>query len=438
MSRAKSLKRSALRRRTASMLGISAAFSIGALLSASPAHAAALNCSNAAFAAGPGGNTLTITAPDDAANDTVTIGRTAAGDITVGGQSGVTGCVGGGITANVSNTAAIIFTQATDNAETLATTIELTNGTFGTIDWTWGTNFPSAGNDTVTITGSTGNDSIMLGTHPTDTAIGAAVDLNNDGNPDLLNLQTDFPDAADVVTVNGGDGDDTVSGAGFGALTNSFTKDAATPADGGFTVNGDAGNDTLTGGTANDNILGLAGNDILNGAAGIDFVSGGADNDTLNGGTGADGDADCDGAAPELTGGAGNDVINGGEGNDDICGDAGNDTLAGDSGNDFIRGGADNDTVNEGSGSSGADSINADAGNNIIDYSARSNPVTITTSGASNDGESDEQDSVTLGVTDSLLLGSGNASYTNDGNVDQTVAGGCTTAWSTVAPAMML
>ena len=57
-----------------------------------------------------------------------------------------------------------------------------------------------------------------------------------------------------------------------------------------YTVNGNNGNDTITGGdhTSGDSLTGGLGNDTINGAVGNDFLVGGAGDDTVSGGAGDD------------------------------------------------------------------------------------------------------------------------------------------------------
>ena len=77
-----------------------------------------------------------------------------------------------------------------------------------------------------------------------------------------------------VVTMNLGDGDDTVT-------TPSSTYR-------GFVLNGGEGSDVLNGGDKKDTFDGGAGNDTLNGAAGNDYLNGGTGADRFNGGAGID------------------------------------------------------------------------------------------------------------------------------------------------------
>ena len=86
---------------------------------------------------------------------------------------------------------------------------------------------------------------------------------------------------------------------------------------GGITIDGGAGNDTIGGGAGNDHLIGGIGNDVLSGLDGNDTLEGGAGNDTLYGGAGndtLDGGADND----RLIGGAGDDTITGGQGIDTV------------------------------------------------------------------------------------------------------------------------
>jgi Ca2+-binding RTX toxin-like protein len=97
------------------------------------------------------------------------------------------------------------------------------------------------------------------------------------------------------LTVNAGDGNDTVS--------------VNTTALASVTVNGDAGNDTINGSAENDILNGGADNDTLNGGAGNDRLTGNTQTDTFNGDAGND--------VMVWNNGDGNDVMNGGAGGGD-------------------------------------------------------------------------------------------------------------------------
>ncbi|MFM9962800.1 MAG: Calx-beta domain-containing protein [Planctomycetaceae bacterium] len=153
------------------------------------------------------------------------------------------------------------------------------------------------------------------------------------------------------VVVNGGDGNDFISGQG--ALLGGVR----------LAINGENGNDTLVGTEGDDTILAGLGNDAVNGRAGNDIISGIDGNDTLAGGLGND----------TISGGIGNDFLTGQAGDDDITAGSGNDTLRGFEGNDTLQGQAGNDALNgmDGDdsilGGTGLDSISGGAGNDVLD-----------------------------------------------------------------------
>ena len=250
---------------------------------------------------------------------------------------------------------------------------------------------------------------------------------------DLTGVTAANFDVALTVTVNGGDGSDTILGSEFadslvggngadsitGALADDSLDgsngndtigggvgdDSILGGDGADSIHGDAGDDTVVAGNGADQVFGDAGLDSLSGGDGSDTLNGDADNDTLSGDNGNDsllGGADND----SIFGGTGNDTVSGGDGldtlsggadNDSMNGDAGTDSVDGDSGNDVLNGGTDNDTINAGSGN---DTVNGDAGNDLL------------FGGAGND-------SIVGGLDDDTALGqSGNDTLVGDGGVD--------------------
>ena len=157
--------------------------------------------------------------------------------------------------------------------------------------------------DTVTVNGTGGNDQIQIVASGTSVSvIGLAEQVNITGL-----------DAGDVLAINGGNGNDTISVDEF---------NGAMPA---ARLFGGAGNDILTGGSGNDQLVGGAGNDQLFGKGGDDLLFGGDGNDTLTGGTGSD----------QMFGEAGNDrmIWNPGEGTDLMEGGDGIDTAEVNGGN---------------------------------------------------------------------------------------------------------
>lgn len=97
----------------------------------------------------------------------------------------------------------------------------------------------------------------------------------------------------EAVTVNGGDGDNSLTATGFSGVL------------------------TLDGGEGDDELRSGPGRDLLFGKAGDDLLSAGGGNDVLEGGNGGD----------ELHGGDGNDQLRGGTGDDTCGGGAGADSL---------------------------------------------------------------------------------------------------------------
>jgi Ca2+-binding RTX toxin-like protein len=133
--------------------------------------------------------------------------------------------------------------------------------------------------DQVTVNGTASNDQIsVLGSGTSVAVLGLAEQVN-----------IDHADASDLLTINGGAGNDTIS--------------AATLPSGiiGLTIDGGAGNDTITGSQGNDTLLGGDGNDTIIGGRGNDVALLGNGNDTF--------------------------VWNPGDGSDTVEGQAGTDTL---------------------------------------------------------------------------------------------------------------
>ena len=96
-----------------------------------------------------------------------------------------------------------------------------------------------------------------------------------------------------------------------------------------MTIDGGSGNDLLTGGGGRNVIIGGTGNDILYGDGGDDVLLGGDGNDDLFGGSGND----------VLVGGNGSDILDGGTGRDVLIGSQDEDTLDGGNDEDILIGG---------------------------------------------------------------------------------------------------
>ncbi|EEE35189.1 hemolysin-type calcium-binding protein [Rhodobacteraceae bacterium KLH11] len=179
------------------------------------------------------------------------------------------------------------------------------------------------------LSGGAGNDTLLGGSSGDILIGGAGADtLQGNGGDDTL-----FIDAADLASgnVQGGDGYDTARIMGSDDVTLILAHhglEAAFGGDGSDTISGAGltdnttlyggdGDDTITGGNGDDELFGDTGNDQINGGDGGDTIFGGTGADTINGDKGAD----------TLLGGTGNDTLNGGMGHDYINGGDGNDIL---------------------------------------------------------------------------------------------------------------
>jgi Ca2+-binding RTX toxin-like protein len=238
---------------------------------------------------------------------------------------------------------------------------------------------PANGTFTVIVNGGDGNDSLTVLAHHDEVA---AVTLDGGPGDDILT----GADSND--TLNGGDGDDRLVGAaGADVLNGGAGNDTLVwnNGDGSDTLNGDAGNDvtevngepttgdvfslepnagrikfertnlkmfTLDASTERFQVNGLGGDDSVtahDGVGALTLLS-------VDGGTGAD----------TITGSDGPDLILGGEGNDVLNGGGGDDRLVGDRGNDTMNGGAGDDTLVWNNGD-GTDVANGDDGRDDIE-----------------------------------------------------------------------
>jgi Ca2+-binding RTX toxin-like protein len=144
--------------------------------------------------------------------------------------------------------------------------------------------------DVITVLGTSGDDSIFAGVN--------GVSVNADGDADIT-----FATAPAALEIRGLDGHNRISGRGGSGAGSSFPGVLNLFA-------GDFG-DSLTGGLGKDTLNGGLGADVLDGREGNDVLLGGGANDLLNGGDGGD----------QLTGGAGADGLTGGAGDDTMYAD---------------------------------------------------------------------------------------------------------------------
>jgi Ca2+-binding RTX toxin-like protein len=191
------------------------------------------------------------------------------------------------------------------------------------------------GDDHISIRRSSGYTVVTINGTATATTSNELRIYGNGGNDEIFVDINDDP--ADVkITLDGGDGDDVISGGFGGERVYAGTGDDTIVGNGGKdTVYGEAGNDSIRGGGSSDLIDGGEGYDTLRGDAGNDNIAGGANPDRLRGSDGND----------RLDGGGGRDIIAGEAGDDTLLGGTGDDVIHGGAGVDDLRGGRDFDQI---------------------------------------------------------------------------------------------
>jgi Ca2+-binding RTX toxin-like protein len=217
----------------------------------------------------------------------------------------------------------------------------------------------------------------------------------NDGAPG----EGDFV-KTDVENAIGGSGNDTMLG---GALANVLIGGA-----GHDSIDGEGGNDTLDGGDGDDSLAGGAGTDIITYAGRVEPVTVTLDGLSGDGAVGEDDTVRSD--VETVVGGSGDDLLIGSPANDTLWGGPGDDTLHGEAGADVLNG-DDGDDLLE--GGAGGDTHTGGAGLDTADYTARIASVTVDLDGASDDGETAENDNVRPDV-ERLLGGSGDDTLTGN------------------------
>ena len=277
------------------------------------------------------------------------------------------------------------------------------------------------GDGTDTLSGGDGSDAVDYSGRT------AAVSLTIDGAANDGEAGEGDNIALDVEGATGGSGNDTVVG--------SSSDD---------TLDGGPGNDTVNGGAGADTISGSAGNDLVDGGPGDDTIDPGAGDDTAKGGQGDD-EIDQPGAPSGLDDVAdGSDLVDGGDGsdtasyagrtlpvnlsfddvrNDGQAGELDNltnlETMVGGQANDVLAGGKGDDTITPGPGD---DTVSGGAGEDAIDYSDRTQPVTVTLGAPGTGGAAGEKDSIASDVED-VTGGSGNDTITGSGGDNYLAAG---------------
>jgi Ca2+-binding RTX toxin-like protein len=295
-----------------------------------------------------------------------------------GGDLGSTTIFNGaaGILDTIIQTGGVI----TDDSYSSVDNVEILTATAGNLNANLGAQ--AAGSGLTTITGTSGNDFVLLDaafTSPLAISLGGGNDTFNAQNAigtmtfsetltnitaadtvvggangaDVFNINAagggsgDLTNVAGIenynVSANSGDAVDLVLGAGavngaqvFNLIGNAGTTNVS------LTLHGAAATANTTVNALNgvDAITTGAGNDIVNAGGGADSIFGNGGADTLNGQGGSD----------EISGGLGNDTLSGGDAADKLRGQGGNDQIFGDAGNDTIYGGTGGDFIDGGTG----------------------------------------------------------------------------------------
>ena len=265
--------------------------------------------------------------------------------------------------------------------------------------------------------------------------------LRPGGGDDLVT--TDAP----ALTLDGGDGNDTLTGPGpllggagndllkpttpattvagdahdptgadrvsyervASALTLVLTGGGAATANGSATISGveqfegGAGNDLITGDATTNVLAGGAGDDTIDGREGIDDLDGGVGGDTVSyaseaagvvvslgaGSGGPPGAVDVLRSFEGATTGAGNDLVSGTAASERFALGAGDDQLIAAEGDDTADGGAGNDLLR---GGVGRDILNGGAGTDTVTYDERTSgePVTVSLAAGLGGGPGEE------------------------------------------------
>lgn len=181
---------------------------------------------------------------------------------------------------------------------------------------------------TLTVTGTSGADAIIVNYDPTSGQVSVLESGHSLANSPFTGVN--------YVVINGGDGNDEID-AGLGNVVFGTLNCTIDAGDGDDTANGGPGDDIIIGGYGNDHLCGYAGYDEIWGGWGNDVLEGNDENDYLYG----------EGGDDECYGGNDNDVIDGGGGADRLFGQNGDDHFASteDGDTDEVTGGLGTDWI---------------------------------------------------------------------------------------------
>ncbi|MEK6251987.1 MAG: calcium-binding protein [Actinomycetota bacterium] len=358
---------------------------LGLTLAACLALGAASAASALASTVSKSGSTLTYTAANGEANQTIV---SLAGGVYTIQDSGAT--IAGGTACSAVNANKVTCPGAGLNA------ITVNAGDMNDLVWV------TAPTNAI-VTGAAGNDT-LIGGNGNDVLIGCAGDDNLSG---LGGADTLLDGALNCAgggndTLDGGAGPDVMfGGPGTDTVTYAGRTASVFVSLDGVANDGEAGEGDSV---ANDieNVTGGSGDDSITGSSAANIILGGAGNDVL---LGERSDSALD---PNYTG-SGNDSIFGGDGNDAIGGGNGDNLLSGGNGDDSLYGGPGADSFDGGSGNDDLEALDG-----VVDAL---NCGTGTDSGAAdqNDVVSPSCEAVTLSTYDPF---GGDTSGTDSGSTD--------------------
>jgi Ca2+-binding RTX toxin-like protein len=256
--------------------------------------------------------TGTLTIHGGAGDDTVSLNHDAHDTVTVNGDGGsntivVTGSDTQTVTHILSDSAdgTVVLNDGSSDATITYTDVDQLDDGVTSTDRAFV--FGSTA-DTVTLgdDSQAGNDTLQISSIGSGGTIGFALPTG-------------------TITVSTGDGNDFVTvallEAAFGGSViinteaGNDTVDASSTGHG-VTIDGGTGDDRITGSDQNDNLVGGHGRDLVIAGDGNDILTGGADADTLQGDGGDDIINGNGGDGDRLRGGGGSNTLNGGDGND--------------------------------------------------------------------------------------------------------------------------
>jgi Ca2+-binding RTX toxin-like protein len=244
-------------------------------------------------------------------------------------------------------------------------------------------------------------------------------------------------DDAEIITINGGNGDDTLDAGNLGGISSNDPVLAVLPA----VVSGDdipeadnpfAANLTLNGGNGDDFLVSGDGDDNFQGGPGADGVSyEAASGDVvvdLTAATGTGMGSDTLSDVQDATGGDFDDIITGNSLDNELFGGDGDDELTGLAGDDVVEGQGDDDIVHEEAAANGSDDLHGGSGGgcDTLDYSLRttSTAVNETTGiyGQDANGDGDSSDATDEGDFgggfENLFTGTGNDTLVGDSSAE--------------------